>query len=57
MEEELGSRFGEDKGLKWSFIMADSQHQNGGAESLMKVVKGITRSLMQAVGDTKLSLN
>ena len=37
--------------------MADSQHQNGGAESLIKVVKGITRLLMRVVGDTKLSLN
>ena len=34
--------------------MADSQHQNGGAESLIKVVKGITRSLMHAIGDAKL---
>ena len=54
--EEL-IRFGADKGLKTSFIMADSQHQNGGAESLIKVVKGITRLLMRVVGDTKLSLN
>ena len=50
-------RFGADKGLKWSFIMADSQHQNGGAESLIKVVKGIMRSMTHAIGDTKLSLN
>ena len=37
--------------------MADSHHQSGGAKSLIKVVKGITRSLMRVVGDTKLSLN
>ena len=54
--EEL-IRFGTDKGLTWNFIMADSQHQNGAAESLIKVVKGITKSLMRVVGDPKLSLN
>ena len=37
--------------------MADSQHQNGVAESLIKVIKGIARSLMQAVGDTNLFIN
>ena len=54
--EEL-VRFGADKGLKWSFIMADSQHQNGGAESLIKVVKGIMKSMVHAIGGVKLSLN
>ena len=37
--------------------MANSQHQNGGAESLIKVTKGIIKSLMHSIGDTKLSLN
>ena len=37
--------------------MPDSQHQNGAAESLVKIVKGVKQSLMKTVGDTKLSLN
>ena len=31
-------------------------HPNGVAKSLIKVVKGIVKSLMRVVGDTKLSL-
>ena len=31
-------------------------HPNGEAKSLIKVVKGIVKSLMRVVGDTKLSL-
>ena len=53
--EEL-IRFGADKGLTWHFIIANSRHQNVAAESLIKVVKGIVKSLMRVVGDTKLSL-
>ena len=50
-------RFGADKGLEWSFIMPSSQHQNGAAEILIKMVKGVKKSFMHAMGDTKLSLN
>ena len=50
-------RFGAKRGLQWSFIMAASQHQNGGAESLIKIAKGIMKSLMKVAGDAKLSLN
>ena len=50
-------RFGAERGLQWSFIMAASQHQNGGAESLIKIAKGIMKSLMRVAGDAKLSLN
>ena len=50
-------RYGAERSLQWKFIMAASQHQNGGAESLIKVVKGIMKSLMHSIGDTKLSLN
>ena len=53
-DPEQLARFGAEKGLEWKFIMAASQHQNGGAESL---VKGIIKSLMHAIGETKLSLN
>ena len=37
--------------------MANSQHQNGLSESMIKQVKGVIRSLMRALGDTKLTLN
>ena len=50
-------RFGADKGIEWSFIMPSSQHQNGAAEILIKMVKGVKKSFMHAMGDTKLSLN
>ena len=50
-------RYGADKGLTWSFIMPSSQHQNGAAESLVKLVKGIKNSYMKALGDAKLTYN
>ena len=50
-------RFGADKGLEWKFVMPSSQHQNGAAEILIKMVKGVKKSMMHAMGDTKLSLN
>ena len=37
--------------------MANSQHQNGVTEILVKLVKGVKKSLLHAIGDTKLSLN
>ena len=50
-------RFGASKGLDWKFIMANSQHQNGAAEVMVKMVKSIQKSLFRVMGDTKLSLN
>ena len=50
-------RFGASKGLEWRSIMASSQHQNGVSEILIKLVKGVKKSLLHALGDTKLSLN
>ena len=50
-------RFGHDKGIEWKFIMANSQHQNGVSEVMVKMVKGVQKALLTAVGDTKLSLN
>ena len=55
-QEQL-TRFGSSKGLEWRFIMPSSQHQNGAAEILVKMVKGVQKSCMKAMGDTKLSLN
>ena len=51
------TRFGAERGLEWKSIMADSQHQNGVTEILVKLVKGVKKSLMRALGDTRLSLN
>ena len=54
---ELLTRFGAKKSVEWRTIMPDSQHQNGAAESLVKMVKGVKKSLLKTMGDTKLSLN
>ena len=37
--------------------MADSQHQNGAAEILIKMVKGVKKSMMRAMGNRILNLN
>ena len=37
--------------------MANSQHQNGASEILIKLVKGVKKSLIHAMGGTKFSLN
>ena len=50
-------RFGASKSLEWRTIMAASQHQNGAAESLVKLVKGVKKSLMHSMKESKLSLN
>ena len=50
-------RLGASKGLTWNFIMPSSQHQNGAAEILIKLVKGVMKSFICAVGDTRMSLN
>ena len=50
-------RFGAKRGLEWRTVMADSQHQNGPAESMVKVVKGIKKALMHVMGETIVSLN
>ena len=50
-------RFGAERSLDWQFIMAGSQHQNGAAEVLIKMVKGVRNSMMKALGTQILSLN
>ena len=50
-------RFGASKAMEWKFIMANSQHQNGASEVLIKLVKGVKKSLMHSMGNTRLSLN
>ena len=50
-------RFGAEKSLDWKFIMANSQHQNGATEIMVKLVKGVKKSILSVLGDTKLCLN
>ena len=55
-EDEL-IRFGSKHGIDWSFVMPSSQHQNGAVEILIKIVKGVMKSLMEAIGTTVLFQN
>ena len=55
-QEEL-DKFGMDKGIVWRLIGANSQHQNGLAESMVKLIKGVQKSILNVVGEAKLSLN
>ena len=50
------TRFGATNKLEWSFIVADVQHQNGVAESLVKVAKGVIKSMMKSIGTAVLTL-
>ena len=50
-------RFGATKGLEWQTIMPSSQHQNGAAEVIIKLVKGVKKSILHALGESVLSLN
>ena len=56
-DESLLVRFGANKGLEWKFIMPSSQHQNGAAEIMIKMVKGVKKSMMKAMGIQILNLN
>ena len=37
--------------------MSNSQHQNGVTEVMVKQVKGVQKSLVRALGDTKFTYN
>ena len=50
-------RFGATKHLEWQFVMPASQHQNGSAEIMIKLIKGIKNSYLRALGDVKLTYN
>ena len=50
-------RFGAEQGLDWQFVMQHSQHQNGAAEILIQMVKGVKMSYMKALGEVKLTYN
>ena len=55
-KEEL-IRFGAENGINWKTCMPTSQHQNGAAEILVKLTKGILKALLAAIGRSVLSLN
>ena len=50
-------RFGAEKSMDWKFVMPSSQHQNGAAEILIKMVKGVKVSMLKALGTQVLTLN
>ena len=50
-------QFGSKHGINWMFVSANSQHQNGGAEVMVKLAKGAMKSLMRELGQEKLTLN
>ena len=54
---EMLQRFGAEKGIQWITISANSQHQNGISESMVKVSKTVLRSLMKALGSQILTIN
>ena len=54
---DLLLRFGADKGLEWRFISAGAQHQNGISEVMIKLAKGVMKSLLKVIGDNVLTLN
>ena len=49
--------FGAKHSIAWKFVMANSQHQNGVTEVLVKLCKGIMKALLTAIGTTILFLN
>ena len=50
-------RFGAKCGLEWQFTMPSSPHQNGVTEIMVKMVKGVTKALTEAIGTAVLFLN
>ena len=50
-------QYGSENGIDWHFIMANSQHQNGGAEVMVKLAKGAMKSLLQELGSQVVTLN
>ena len=54
---DMLTRFGCEKGIEWINISANSQHQNGISEVMIKLSKSILKSLMKSLGTQILSLN
>ena len=51
------AEFGAQNGIEWQFVMANSQFQNGGAEIMVKLAKGVMKVLMGELAEKRLSLN
>ena len=54
---DLLTRFGSERGMEFITIMANSQHQNGISEIMIKLSKSVLKSLMKSIGVQILSLN
>ena len=50
-------RFGSERGIEFMTVMANSQHQNGISEVMIKLSKAVLKSLIKSVGEHVLSLN
>ena len=55
--EEKLIEFGSKHGIEWRFIMANSQHQTGGVEVMVKLAKGAIKAIMHELGQNKVTLN
>ena len=56
-DKDILTRFGAEKGIEFVTIMANSQHQNGVTEIMVKLAKSVLKSLLKAMGEKILSLN
>ena len=56
-DQDTLTRFGSKRGIEWITIMANSQHQNGFTEIMVKLTKSVLKSLMKSIGHQVLSLN
>ena len=56
-DQNMLDRFGAEKGIQWIKVMANSQHQNGVSEIMVKLAKSVLKSLMKSLGAQILSLN
>ena len=56
-DQDMLDRFGAEKGIQWITVMANSQHQNGVTEIMIKLAKTVIKSLMKSMGTQVLSLN
>ena len=49
------TRFGASKGLEWVTVMASSHYQEGAVEVMVKLVKGVKKTLLKVLGTTILT--
>ena len=50
-------RFGAERSIEFITVMANSQHQNGISEIMIKLSKSVLKSLLKSLGEQVLSLN